>query len=99
MARLSTADERRALMRAAEWWERCRLICGGNRQRGYSRLAVAERCCALRMDDAAASGYQLLPVPYSTAAPSNATVRQLLPPRGLKLTPESHLAFLEIFTE
>ena len=39
MARLSVADERSALMRAAEWWERCRLIGGGNQQRGAVRLA------------------------------------------------------------
>ena len=38
-------------MRAAEWWERCRLIGGGNRQRGAVRLAAAERRDALRVND------------------------------------------------
>ena len=51
MARLSAADERRALMSAAEWWERCRLIGGGNRQRGAVPLAAAERRGALRVDE------------------------------------------------
>ena len=47
---LSAADERRALMRAAEWWERYRLI-GGNRQLDAVRLAAAEHRAALRVDE------------------------------------------------
>ena len=47
---LSAADERRALMRAAERFELCRMFGGGNCRRGTFRLAVIERRAALAAD-------------------------------------------------
>ena len=47
---LSAADERRALMRAAERFELCRMFGGGNCRRGAFRLAVIERRATLAAD-------------------------------------------------
>jgi hypothetical protein len=50
MASLSANDTRRALMRAAEWHERCRLFGYGDVRRGAFRLAVVERRAAFAVD-------------------------------------------------
>ena len=51
MLALSAADERRALMRAAERFELCRKFGGGNCRRGAFRLAVIERRAAFAADE------------------------------------------------
>ena len=50
MAALSDADRRRALTRAAEKYELCRMIGDGNVRRGLFRMAVAERRASSAVD-------------------------------------------------
>ena len=97
MAALSDADRRRALMRAAEKYELCRMIGDGNVRSGLFRMAVAERRASSAVD-ATATPAKAGAVEASTAPAEQSkmegTWRQLLlllpARRGARCVEEAH---------